>query len=261
MKPRNRHGPGGICRAAFVAIVCSFLLHVPLAAAPALVHVSVLSPPGRASLVLEMSDPVERVFRGSGDETTVIIEAGPIERIVSAQDLTSASDAPVIYGVSIRVHEDSNHRVFMRVRIRLSTACRTAVRTIGRRIYVDVVPLEAPRAVPHTTAPLAAGDKQEDTDAASASPGDALDSAYTALETDVLRRASALSRRPDVYALVALSAEVAHRDEQLGRQRPSLVKQLLGEVDRYTNEARGLRLKLDSLEFRRQKSTARPPQN
>jgi hypothetical protein len=272
MKPRNRHGPGDISKAAFVAIVCSFLLHVPLAAAPALVHVSVLSPPGRASLVLEMSGPVERVFRASGDETTVIIEAGPIERIVSAQDLTSASDAPVIYGVSIRVHEDSNHHAFMRVRIRLSTACRTAVRTNGRRIYVDVVPLEAPRAVPDTTAPLAARDKQEDTlnhrtsareasDDASANPGDALDPAYTALEANVLRRASALSRRPDVYALVALSAEVARRDEQLGRQRPSLVKQLLAEVERYTNEARALRLKLDSLEFRRQKSTARPPQN
>ena len=82
---------------------------------------------------------------------------------------------------------------------------------------------------------------------------------YTALEADVLRRASALARRPDVNALIALSAEVVRRDEQLGRQRPAFIKQLLAEVDRYTNEARALRLKLDGLEFRRQESTARPP--
>lgn len=270
MKPRNRHGPGGISKAALVAIVCSFLLRVPLGAAPALVHVSVLFPAGRASLVLEMSDPVERVSRASGDETTVVIEAGPIGRVVSAQDLTSASDVQVIYGVSIRGYEDSNHHAFMRVRIRLSTACRTVVRTIGRRIYVDVVPLEAPRAVPHANASLAAREKEVDTlnrraPAPEASAdgsgnlGDALDSAYTALEADVLRRASALARRPDVNALIALSAEVVRRDEQLGRQRPAFIKQLLAEVDRYTNEARALRLKLDGLEFRRQESTAGPP--
>jgi hypothetical protein len=269
MKARNGHNSGGTSTSVLAAFVCSFLVYVSLGAAPAVVHVSVLSPAGRASLVLEMSDPVERVSRASGDETTVVIEAGPTGSVVSAQDLTSASDAQVISAVSIRAYEDSNHRAFMRVRIRLSTRCRIAVRTFGRRIYIDAVPLDASRQGRPAHAPLQSAEQQVDTlsgqapghEASADRSGVPGDAAYNALEADVLRRARELARRADVNALVALSAEVARRDDQLGRQRPAFIKQLLAEVEHYISEARVSRLKLDGLELRQQVQKARPPKN
>jgi hypothetical protein len=210
---------------------------------------------------------VDRVSRASGDATTLVIEAGPIGSEVSAQDLTSASDAQVIQGVSIRAYRDSTHRVFMRVRIAFRTSCRTALRTSGRRIYVDVVPLEAPAARQVADASPPPGEQQVDTSnrktpphrVSTESSRTPADSTYSALEEDVLRRARELARVADVNALIALSAEVARRDDRLGRQQPELIRQLLADVDRYTNEARVSRLKLDNLKFTQGGSPARPP--
>jgi hypothetical protein len=73
---------------------------------------------------------------------------------------------------------------------------------------------------------------------------------------DVLRRARTLARRADVNALVALREEAVDRAEGQGQRAASATKRLLRQLDRYLNEARTLRLRLDGLEIRKPKESA-----
>jgi hypothetical protein len=70
-------------------------------------------------------------------------------------------------------------------------------------------------------------------------------------EGNVLERARALARRPDVTALMALRADVALRAKERGIAGSSSVKSQLDELDRRLTEARTLQLKLDAEEFRK----------
>src|SRR5580765_6210526 len=74
---------------------------------------------------------------------------------------------------------------------------------------------------------------------------------------DVLERARALARRPDVTALMALRDDVALRARERGIAGSASVKGELDELDRRLNEARTLQLKLDAEEFR--KADSKPP--
>jgi hypothetical protein len=67
---------------------------------------------------------------------------------------------------------------------------------------------------------------------------------------DVLVRARALAQRPDVKALVALRESVVRRAAQRGETESAASKQELAELDRYLQQARLLRLKLDAEEFK-----------
>jgi len=67
---------------------------------------------------------------------------------------------------------------------------------------------------------------------------------------DVLERARALARQPDVPALVALREGVVRRATENGLASSPAVKAELAELDRRLDEARLLRLKLDAEEFR-----------
>jgi len=73
-----------------------------------------------------------------------------------------------------------------------------------------------------------------------AAPGDS---------TEVLSRARALARRPDVTALIALRESVLRRATERGDADSLAVKSELAELDQYLNDARTLRLKLDADEF------------
>jgi type IV secretory pathway VirB10-like protein len=70
-------------------------------------------------------------------------------------------------------------------------------------------------------------------------------------DAQVLERARALARRPDVTALMALRDEVVRRAMERGVASSSSVTTELNELDRRLNEARTLRLKLDAEEFRK----------
>ena len=65
-----------------------------------------------------------------------------------------------------------------------------------------------------------------------------------------MARARALAQRPDVKALVALRESVVRRAAERGETGSAASKQQLDELDRYLEEARRLRLKLDAEEFR-----------
>jgi len=68
---------------------------------------------------------------------------------------------------------------------------------------------------------------------------------------DVLVRARALAQHADVKALVALREGVVRLAAERGETGSPASKQQLDELDRYLEQARMLRLKLDAEEFRR----------
>lgn len=73
---------------------------------------------------------------------------------------------------------------------------------------------------------------------------------------DVVERARALAQRPDVKALIALRESVVLRATTRGEQDSPAAKAQLDALDRYLDEARMLRLKIDAAEF--QKSGSEP---
>ena len=73
---------------------------------------------------------------------------------------------------------------------------------------------------------------------------------------DVLTRARALAQRPDVKALIALRENVVLRATARGEQDSPAAKAQLDALDRYLNEARTLRLKIDAVELQKSASAA-----
>jgi hypothetical protein len=70
-------------------------------------------------------------------------------------------------------------------------------------------------------------------------------------DDDVMERARALARRPDVTALLALREGVVRRAAERGLADSPSVKGQLDELDQRLEEARLLRLKLDAEELRK----------
>ena len=68
--------------------------------------------------------------------------------------------------------------------------------------------------------------------------------------SEVLQRARVLAQRPDVNALAALRDSVVRHAAERGETASAASKQQLDQLDRYLEEARLLRLKLDAEEFR-----------
>jgi len=75
-------------------------------------------------------------------------------------------------------------------------------------------------------------------------------------DAQVLQRARALARRPDVTALMALRDDVVRRAAERGIADSSSIKSELDEIDLRLNEARLLQLKLDAEELRKTSSKA-----
>jgi hypothetical protein len=116
--------------------------------------------------------------------------------------------------------------------------------------------IDAPQLAPKTDpAPVKAeaapardeGAPQQGQQAANRPPADQakIDSAYEQLQATSLRRGRDLASRPDVRALLRLQHEVQNRDKVLGHQRADLVRDLLNELVRLTDEARSLQLERD----------------
>jgi hypothetical protein len=249
------------------------------AARPTLSRVVALPSPDRVSLVLELTDAVAHAeLRAGAGSPSATIELGPVNT-VAARELAPAADMNLVAGVEVGSFERSPD-TFARVIVRLRRPCHQKLRVAGRRIYLDLVPAQSdqpasapPRtsAPPPTSAPRPTSAPTPSVPAPSKSPvtpgeskgavtageskssatGDRIDAAYHALEADSLRRARALATQANVKALEALRAEVIRRDGQLGRKRPEVMSPLVDQIDRSTEEARALRLKLDGLLFRK----------
>ena len=230
-------------RAATKLLVAAVALWVPVTAqggVASLNRVTVLPSGDRASLVVEATDSVPNVSHSSPTPTTFIVEAGPMNGPMPPQELVPEGALPCIAGVSVSGHTDADRGPFLRVRIRLIEACRSAVRSDGRRIYVDFAAMEA--------APLRA----LSTGPPGPPPTHAATPLVATLRSDILRRARTLAAQADVKGLMGLRDETVRQFERLGQQQSELLSQLLGDLDGLTNDARALRLKLDGIALKKE---------
>jgi hypothetical protein len=244
-------------------------------ARPSVSRVVALPSGDRASLMIELTDPVPRAALTSAAGTTsATIEIGPLAT-VAAQELVSGHDSSLISRVAIRTYRKAT-QTFARVVVELRAACGQQVRVAGRRIYLDLAPV-APahsRSTPTRPAPAPSSSASTGLSApgiaptsgsgrrgaaqaplatplANAGSEDAIDQSYGSLEADALRRAKALAAQPNVKALETLRQKVIRRNAQLGGRRTERMSHLLDEINRYTDEARALRLKLDAILLRK----------
>jgi hypothetical protein len=75
---------------------------------------------------------------------------------------------------------------------------------------------------------------------------------------DVLERARVLAERPDVMALVALRENLVRGATEHGKQDSPAIKAQIDALDRYLDQARMLRLKIDAAEFQQLAPESKP---
>jgi len=94
-----------------------------------------------------------------------------------------------------------------------------------------------------------------------AAPFPAAKASDTGGAADVLERARVLAKRPDVTALVALRENLMRGATEHGEQDSPATRAQIDALDRYLDEARMLRLKIDAAEFQKlaPESTANKP--
>jgi hypothetical protein len=207
----------------------------------------VLAAGERTSLVIELERAPGHVRYDRIDSSNGVLEIGPITRAVPPRELKAGSAVPLLVSVAIRPASSA-----VRFHLNFLAGSRATVRTMGRRVYVDLAAAPTPTPAPTTSpapAPVPAPAAQT---AGRGQPADDLSSlGYDELPTSVAETAAALAKRPDIKGLLALRVRVVVRDNELGRRAPDLVGAVLANLDQRLDEARRLRLKMDAAEFER----------
>ncbi len=249
-----------------------------LAADVKLTRVAMLPLPERTTIVVELSAPISRVEEILSDQTTLVLEAGPISPGIQGRELKPAAPWPLVSAVNIESTVRADGSNYLRLRITTQAPAIHQRRATGSRLYVDLLRVpaaaaESPtpestpkRAAPPPVAPQAAAARANvavRSERPSAgltvqpprpstepkAPSSSADGAYQALESSTRRRARELAAVPDVKGLLRLREEVEQRGKRLGKQRADLVEQLMLEVVRYTDEARARQLERDRRAF------------
>ena len=141
--------PRGGWRASLVA-TASLLLSVPLFAANTrLERVLLLPAVDRSSVVFELTAEPRQVSTRRISDSVFELEAGPDVDSVAPQLLKAPANVRFIDSVTVRVMPTQTGSV-VRARIVMTTAAQAMVRSVGRRVYVDIS--QAP-ALPATPAP------------------------------------------------------------------------------------------------------------
>jgi len=139
-----------------IAIVLAFVLQGSnaFAADPSLMRLMVVPSAGQLSLVVEMSDEARRVSTQQVSSTVLLLEAGPIAPPVKRQILNAPSGLSLVQQVTVDEGTEADEHI-LRLRIAMKRPSPSAVRTVGRRIYIDFMTTDAsmPLASP---APIAA---------------------------------------------------------------------------------------------------------
>jgi len=139
-----------------IAIVLAFVLQGSnaFAADPSLMRLMVVPSAGQLSLVVEMSDEARRVSTQQVSSTVLLLEAGPIAPPVKRQILNAPSGLSLLQQVTVDEGTEADEHI-LRLRIAMKRPSPSAVRTVGRRIYIDFMTTDAsmPLASP---APIAA---------------------------------------------------------------------------------------------------------
>jgi hypothetical protein len=143
--------PRGGWRASLVA-TASLLLSVPLFAANTrLERVLLLPAVDRSSVVFELTAEPRQVSTRRISDSVFELEAGPDVDSVAPQMLKAPANVRFIDSVTVRVLPTPAGSV-VRARIVMTIAAQAMVRSVGRRVYVDIS--QAP-ALPATPAPSA----------------------------------------------------------------------------------------------------------
>jgi hypothetical protein len=82
------------------------------------------------------------------------LELGPVVGPVRTEELTPASEVPLVSQLSIREQRTPTNEIFLRARVMLRTPGRADVRVAGRVVYVDIQPVAAGRS---PVGPVASG--------------------------------------------------------------------------------------------------------
>ena len=107
------------------------------AADPALMRVMVVPSVGQLSLVVELSDEARRVATQQASATELLLQAGPIALPVQRQILNAPSGLALLQQVAVGESTTENHEHQLEVRITMKRSAPSAVRVVGRRIYID----------------------------------------------------------------------------------------------------------------------------
>ena len=128
------------------------------AADPTLMRVMVVPSGGQLSLVVELSDEARRVATQQVSATELLLEAGPIALPLQHQTLNAPSGLALLQQVAVDESSTENHEHQLEMRVIMKRSAPSAVRVVGRRIYIDfaVADAEIPAAPPRQllTAPV-----------------------------------------------------------------------------------------------------------
>ena len=224
------------------------------------VRVALLEGAGRTSLLVESILPPSYVVQRLTATHVFIVEFGPIGPKISARDYVP--DRPTLLTAPITLREAADSKVagLARISLAICADCAASVRSLGNRIYIDLV--RQPAQPGMSTSPVPGPEGQEGSSARSAATDATALGALTVISYDRLveeaqRRAALLSTRSDVTGLITLRAAVVQRDGEFGHRRPDLIAHLLGDLDRALTDARTRRLAIDRKAFLDSERTGR----
>jgi general secretion pathway protein A len=110
-----------------------------------LLGVALLRQANVVSFALEMSGEPRKAMLHPVSDRVFELEVGPVSGPVRAEELTPASEVPLVSQLSIREQRTPTDEIFVRARVTLRSAGRADVRVAGRVVYVDIQPLAAGR--------------------------------------------------------------------------------------------------------------------
>ena len=143
-------------RSAVAFTACMLLLQGSnsFAADPSVMRVAVVPSAGQMSLVIELSDEARTVATQQVTPTLLVVEAGPIALPLKRQILNAPSGLELVQKVSVDEGTTAGKEHVLRLGVTMKRAVPSAVRVVGRRVYVDFMVADGPAPV---APPRAAG--------------------------------------------------------------------------------------------------------
>ncbi len=141
--------------ATFSRLTAAFVLAAIVQSAPVeaadtrFQHVSLLAAQDRVSLVFELTGEPQDVATRRVSAAVLELDAGPVVGPARPTSFMAPPGVRFVMGVSIHSGSDTGNR--LKARITLLERARSAVRVLGRRVYVDFSPDSLPPAAPQPT--------------------------------------------------------------------------------------------------------------
>jgi hypothetical protein len=237
-----------------IILATAALFADPATPEPAVARVSLLRGEVRTSVVVDLHDAAGQATELlSLDDRSFSVEIGPVRQRVVAQNLEAARSSPLVREVTVRGIPQPGDVMMVRVEVKAQMPVSGRVRTAGRRVYLDLQPVQALAGTPG--APDRLGPD-------SAPPPQSLPNPPSdgSWDSGLLRRASALAERPDVMGLLRLRAELLQHRGWTEEEAPpghNRGDRVLAQLDLYLDRARQRQLLIDRRLLRQAQGTRR----